>query len=256
MKNNNSNRWSTGYKTAVPYTLVFGQQPCVGISNLLVDKKIMDKLHTEKELNQVTTIQFHGSLDDDHHPKSREIPFVNEFQALDGIDPNDIMSDNNDGESNADNGEGFMDINYEPSTELIPAVDATVEDSITPMVDKSSFIDDSKSMTTPKQKGNNFATAVRSPPSTSTSALLFSATTNTIATFVGINVLPAKSRAKVDAIEEPVEEHSIVLGSTANTSKKQRLNKSMVINGGSNSVSDVLINSGCYVSGGKGEGTG
>ena len=69
-------------------------------------------------------------------------------------------------------------------------------------------------------------------------------------------MLPAKSRAKVDAIEEPVEEHSIVLGSTANTRKKQRLNKSMVINGGSNSDSDVLINSGCYVSGGKGEGTG
>ena len=68
MKKNNSQRWSTGCKTAqwqvnsqyhatvknVPYVLTFGQKPRVGISNLLVDKSVIDRLHTKKELNQVT----------------------------------------------------------------------------------------------------------------------------------------------------------------------------------------------------------
>ena len=42
----------------------------------------MDKLHMEKELNQVTSIQYHGALDDDRHPMTQETPFVNEFEVL------------------------------------------------------------------------------------------------------------------------------------------------------------------------------
>ncbi len=82
MKKNNSTRWSISCKTVqwqvntqyhatgknVPYTLALGQKARVGISNLLVDKKIMDTLHMEKELNQVMSIQYHGALDDDRHP--------------------------------------------------------------------------------------------------------------------------------------------------------------------------------------------
>ena len=68
------------YPTAVknvPYTLAFGQIPRVGISNLLVDKKIMDKLHMEKELNQVTSIQYHGALDDNCRPLTQKITIIN-----------------------------------------------------------------------------------------------------------------------------------------------------------------------------------
>ena len=54
-------------------------------------------------------------------------------------------------------------------------------------------------------------------------------------------MLPAKSCAKVDAIAEPVEEHSIIMESTANTRSKQWLNKTKVINGGSDSDSNVMI---------------
>ena len=64
MKKHNSTRWSIGCKTiqwqintqyhatvkSIPYTLVFGQKARVGISNLLVGEKVMDKLHTEKRV--------------------------------------------------------------------------------------------------------------------------------------------------------------------------------------------------------------
>ena len=60
--------------------LVFGQKARVGISNLLVEKKVMDKLHTEKELNQVTSIPFHGALKSDP-PLTQAVLQVNEFKA-------------------------------------------------------------------------------------------------------------------------------------------------------------------------------
>lgn len=80
--------------------MAFGQKPCVGISNLLVDKKVRDKLHTEKELNEVTSINYHGSLY--KNPLIRETAEPNEFEALDGVNPNNIMSKDNDDESDAE----------------------------------------------------------------------------------------------------------------------------------------------------------
>ena len=126
MKKNNSTRWSIGCKTVqwqvntqyhatvknVPYTLVFGQQPRVGISNLLVDKTIMDKLHTEKELNQVTTVQFHGALDDDREQHSRDHSLADAFPEF--------------GASDKDDEEVYTDINYD--SESMPPLDAPVDD--------------------------------------------------------------------------------------------------------------------------------
>ena len=50
-----------------------------------------NKLHIDKELNQVMSIKYHGALDDDP-PLTRETSLINEFEVLGGIDPNGSMS--------------------------------------------------------------------------------------------------------------------------------------------------------------------
>ena len=71
MKSNNSNKWSLGckfvawfyntsYHNAVknlPYVLVFGQEPKVGISNLPIDANLLNSLATEAELNDIIQIE-------------------------------------------------------------------------------------------------------------------------------------------------------------------------------------------------------
>ena len=116
------------------------------------------------------------------------------------------MSDDNHDESSDDNheescdDEAFTDINFDSSTEVAHTEDAPTKDAVTTMVDNYSIIYDPESIITLKSKQANVAAAAHSPVSTSTIALLFSATTNTIATLVEINVLPARSHANVDAV--------------------------------------------------------
>ena len=70
MVKHQSKRWSVGCHLVqwqintqfhhtvqnVPYVLMFGQKPRVGISDLPLDKTVIDKLHTEAELNMVVDV--------------------------------------------------------------------------------------------------------------------------------------------------------------------------------------------------------
>ena len=71
MKDNNSQHWTIGarimnwrYNTQVhstlngksPYHVVYGQLPRIGISNLQLSQELLDKLHTEAELNELLGI--------------------------------------------------------------------------------------------------------------------------------------------------------------------------------------------------------
>ena len=84
----------------------------------------------------MTSIQYHGALNNGHYPLTQETPFVNEFEALDAVDPNDITSVDNHDESGgenheeSDNDEVFMDVNFESTTEVAPTEDAPAEDAI------------------------------------------------------------------------------------------------------------------------------
>jgi hypothetical protein len=141
-------------------------------------------------LNQVTSIKYHGALDDDP-PLAREVPSINEFEALDGVDPNDIMSEDEGYNANGD--VGFTDFNFESATKVGTAPDdilmmATAPDNI--------ITTDPELLTMLKSKEY-------SPSSAHSIASIFSATKNTIATMVGISILPARSHAKVDAVAQP-----------------------------------------------------
>jgi hypothetical protein len=78
MKTNNTKRWSIGCKIVqwrintqhhrtindTPNHLVYGQHPCIGISNLPISEEVLTKLVTEAELNQVYS-EFAGEPTDD-----------------------------------------------------------------------------------------------------------------------------------------------------------------------------------------------
>ncbi len=78
MRDNRTVRWSVGCKIIqwqyntqrhstlrdIPYKLVFGQTPRVGISGLLVCPQLLDRLSTEEDLNRVC--QYDGMIDRDN----------------------------------------------------------------------------------------------------------------------------------------------------------------------------------------------
>ena len=82
MKDNNTRRWSVGcrlmmwcYNTQqhrtvgdVPYRLVFGQHPRVGISGFHLEQDLLDRLATEADLNRV--VEYEGMIEvlDDNDP--------------------------------------------------------------------------------------------------------------------------------------------------------------------------------------------
>ena len=45
------------HRENVPYVLMFGQKPRVGISNLPLEKNVIDNLHTESQLNMVVDVK-------------------------------------------------------------------------------------------------------------------------------------------------------------------------------------------------------
>ena len=73
MVKHQSKRWSVGCHLVqwqintqfhhtvqnVPYVLTFGQKPRVGISDLPLDRSVIDKLHTEAELNMLVDVNSH-----------------------------------------------------------------------------------------------------------------------------------------------------------------------------------------------------
>ena len=75
MRDTGSRRWSVGcrivmwrYNTQIhrtlgniPYRLMFGQTPRVGISSLLLEASLIDSLSTEAQLNRVT--QYEGMVE-------------------------------------------------------------------------------------------------------------------------------------------------------------------------------------------------
>ena len=84
MRNTHSRWWSVGcrivmwrYNTQIhrtlgniPYRLLFGQLPCVGISSLLLDTALIDSLSTEAQLNRL--VQYEGmaeAVDTDDDPQ-------------------------------------------------------------------------------------------------------------------------------------------------------------------------------------------
>lgn len=95
MKDNNSTHWSVGCKFVqwryntqfheaiknVPFVLVYGQKPRVGISNLPISTDILDTLATEAELNKIIHIQQEpvisspaSQYENDNNSSAHELP--------------------------------------------------------------------------------------------------------------------------------------------------------------------------------------
>jgi hypothetical protein len=82
MTGNNMHRWSVGcrfmmwcYNTKqhrmlrdVPYRLMFGQHPHVGIAGLHLEQGLLDRLATEADLNKVVEYEGMDAVLDDNDP--------------------------------------------------------------------------------------------------------------------------------------------------------------------------------------------
>jgi hypothetical protein len=107
MEQNNSTSWSIGCKLVqfqintqyhstiktTPYELAFGQKPRVGISGLLLDRSVLVKLRTEKDLNTVSNIEYAG--------RNNTV-----------VDDDDASDSESSGDEDIDHGGGEMDDSY------------------------------------------------------------------------------------------------------------------------------------------------
>jgi hypothetical protein len=112
MKHHNSTQWAIGCKTVqwqintqyhstvktIPYKLAFAQLLRVGISGLLLDAAVINNLHTEKELNMVTDVQYPGRAESgdllDNEDVSYEPKEDNEERATANYEPDEPEEDN------------------------------------------------------------------------------------------------------------------------------------------------------------------
>ena len=118
MRDTHSRRWSVGcrvvmwrYNTQlhrtlgnVPFRLMFGQSPRVGISSLLLDADLINTLSTEAQLNRV--VEYEGMVEAwDDEPHIDETAADEAFEAMLAADLNSVQEAAVDGEEAAVDGE-------------------------------------------------------------------------------------------------------------------------------------------------------